>query len=268
MKQSRLQLRAALRDAGLDWIVPDWPASAEINALVTTRNGGAGTGARATMNLGRNGGDEPAVLAANRRRLNAFLPATPVWLDQVHGTAVATLDRMPERDAPAPIADGAVTRERGIVCAVLTADCLPVLFAERQGNAVGIAHAGWRGLAAGIIESTLAAMRELGAQPRNLVAWLGPGIGPEAFEVGDEVRAAFCDCDPAAASCFAPHWPGKWTADLAGLARRRLAAAGVSHVSGGDYCTYRDGARFFSYRRERATGRMAALVWRAPLAPP
>jgi YfiH family protein len=156
-----------------------------------------------------------------------------VWLDQVHGTAVATLARTPAPDTPPPIADAAVTRERGIVCAVLTADCLPVLFAERQGNAVGIAHAGWRGLAAGIVESTVAAMHELGAQPRDLVAWLGPGIGPDAFEVGGEVRAAFCDCDPAAASCFAPDGPGKWRADLAGLARQRLAAAGVPHVSGG-----------------------------------
>jgi len=268
MKRTRLPLRAAIRDAGLDWIVPDWPAPAEIGALVTTRHGGPGTGAQASMNLGRDGDHEPAALAANRHRLDAFLPATPVWLDQVHGTAVATLDRVPAPGAPPPIADAAVTRERGIVCAVLTADCLPVLFAERRGNAVGIAHAGWRGLAAGIVESTVAAMRGLGAHPRDLLAWLGPGIGPEAFEVGGEVHAAFCDCDPAAASCFVPHGPGKWRADLAGLARRRLAAAGVPHVSGGDYCTYRDATRFFSYRRERATGRMAALVWRAALAPP
>jgi YfiH family protein len=218
------------------------------------------------MNLGRNGADEPAALAANQLRLEAFLPAAPVWLDQVHGTTVATLDRLPKPDAPPPVADAAVTRERGIVCAVLTADCLPVLFAERQGSAVGIAHAGWRGLAAGILEATVASMGELGAQPRDLVAWLGPGIGPDAFEVGGEVRAAFCDSDPGAASCFAPLAQGKWLADLAGLARRRLAAAGVSHVGGGDYCTYRDAARFFSYRRECATGRMAALVWRAPLA--
>lgn len=262
MNRTRSPLRSALHAAELDWIVPDWPVPAEVNALVTTRHGGVSTGAWATMNLGRNGGDEPAALATNRRRLDAFLPAPPLWLEQVHGTTVATLGRVPERDASPPVADAAVTRERGVVCAILTADCLPVFFAERQGNAVGVAHAGWRGLAAGILESTVAAMRNLGAQTRDLVAWLGPGIGPNAFEVGSEVRAAFCDADSGAASCFAPRAGNKWLANLPGLARRRLAAAGVAHVSGGDHCTYRDATRFYSYRRERATGRMAALVWR------
>jgi YfiH family protein len=148
------------------------------------------------------------------------------------------------------------------VCAVLTADCLPVLFAERHGRAVGIANAGWRGLAAGILEATVAALRDLDAPAGDLVAWLGPGIGPDAFEVGGEVRAAFCDRDQGAAACFVPHGERKWLADLYGLARRRLAAAGVAQVSGGGYCTSTDASRFFSYRRDRATGRMAALIWR------
>lgn len=257
----------ALRVAGLDWIVPDWPAPMEVGAFVTTRHGGVSTGRYATMNLGRNSDDEPEALAANRRRLDAFLPDAPVWLDQVHGTSVVTLDRTPAPGTPPPVADAAVTCARGVVCAVLTADCLPVLFSERSGNTIGVAHAGWRGLAAGILEATVAAMRSLGAHSGDLVAWLGPGIGPDAFEVGDDVRSAFCARDPGAASCFAPRSEGKWRSDLAGLARRRLAAAGVTHVSGGGYCTYRDAARFFSYRRERTSGRMAALIWRARLAP-
>jgi YfiH family protein len=267
MSRALAPLEVALRAAGLDWIVPDWPVTPDIRAFVTTRRGGTSTGTCATMNLGRSGDDEAAALAANRCRLDAFLPAAPVWLDQVHGTAVAVLDRAPSPGAPAPIADAAVTRERGIVCAVLVADCLPVLFADVGGTAVGVAHAGWRGLAAGVLEATVAAMGDLGTPAGDLVAWLGPGIGPDAFEVGDEVRAAFCDREPEAAMCFEPHRDGKWLANLCGLARRRLAAAGVPRVSGGGYCTYRDPARFFSYRRERSSGRMAALVWLAPPAP-
>jgi YfiH family protein len=257
---------AALRDAGLDWIVPDWPAPADVGAIITTRHGGVSAGACATMNLARHGEDDPVAVAENRRRLDRFLPATPVWLDQVHGTTVVTLDRAPLPDAPLPVADAAVTRDRGIVCAVRTADCLPVLFAARAGNAIGIAHAGWRGLAAGVLEATVAAMAALGAPAGDIVAWLGPGIGPGAFEVGGEVRAAFCDADPGAAPSFAPHGVGKWRADLYALARRRLAGAGISRVCGGGYCTASDAARFFSYRRDRTPGRMAALIWRAPLA--
>ena len=256
---------AALRDAGLDWIVPDWPAPADVGAFVTTRHGGVSTGPCATMNLARHGEDDPAAMAENRRRLDRLLPATPVWLDQVHGTTVVTLDRTPSPEAPLPVADAAVTRERGIVCAVRTADCLPVLFAARAGEAIGIAHAGWRGLAAGVLEATLAAMAALGATAGDLVAWLGPGIGPDAFEVGGEVRTAFCAADPGAAPCFAPNGVGKWRADLYGLARRRLTAAGVPHVYGGGCCTFHDAARFYSYRRDRSPGRMAALIWRAPL---
>jgi len=154
-----------------------------------------------------------------------------------------------------------VTREPDVVCSVLTADCLPVLFADRAGTAVGIAHAGWRGLSRGVIEATIAAFRELGVEPSKLAVWLGPAISASAFEIGDEVRDAFLAGDAAAASCFAAHVPGKWFADLYALARLRLARSNVAEVAGGDFCTYRDQARFFSYRRERESGRMAASVW-------
>ncbi len=253
-------LATALADAGLDWIVPDWPAPARVGALVTTRAGGVGTGPNATMNLGRDGGGDADALAENQRRFAAFLPGPPAWLRQVHGAAVARLTRTA---APAPAADAAVTAERGVVCAILTADCLPVLFADRAGTAVGIAHAGWRGLAAGVLEATLAALGDLGAKPVEVIAWLGPAIGPAAFEVGEDVRDAFCTDDPGAAGSFVPHRAGKWHADLYGLARRRLARVGVTRVDGGDFCTYTDAARFFSYRRERQTGRMAAAIWLA-----
>jgi len=248
-----------LRAAGVDWIVPDWPAPSRVQAFATTRNGGASGGPYATMNLGRRTDDDPAALAENLRRLAAYLPSMPVWLEQVHGTAVATLGA--SAPAASPIADAAVTREPGVVCAVLIADCLPVLFASRAGTAVGVAHAGWRGLAAGVVESTVAAFAGLGVDARELVAWLGPGIGPAAFEVGADVVDAFCAGDPGAAACFAPLRQGKWHADLASLARRRLRAAGVSQIAGGGLCTHADGARFFSYRRQRASGRMAALAW-------
>jgi len=248
--------------AGLDWIVPDWPAPAPVCALVTTRRGGVSAGTYATMNLGRNGSDGAAALAENQRRLTAFLPSPPVWLDQVHGATVAVLTRE-SAALPAPVADAAITRDCGVVCAILTADCLPVLFADRGGSAVGIAHAGWRGLAAGVVEATIAGLCDLGARRDDLMAWLGPAIGPARFEVGADVRDPFCADDRGANSCFTPHRPGKWHADLYGLARRRLARCGVTRVSGGGFCTCTDAARFFSYRRERESGRMAAAVWLA-----
>jgi hypothetical protein len=255
---SAAALAAELRDARLDWIVPDWPAPARVCALATTRSGGVSAGSYAAMNLGRGGGDEPAALEENRRRFERFLPAQPIPLAQVHGTAVATL----HRDTTAsPTADAAVTREAGVVCSVLTADCLPVLLTDRAGSAVGIAHAGWRGLAAGVLEATVDALARLGAERGNLLAWLGPAIGPAAFEVGADVHAAFCDTDPGADAFFAAGRPDKWHADLYGLARRRLARAGVASVHGGGQCTYTEAARFFSYRRERHSGRMATAVW-------
>lgn len=257
---SRAALAAELRDARLDWIAPDWPAPANVCAVATTRSGGVSTGAYSTMNLARGGRDDPAALAENRGRFERFLPAPPVPLAQVHGAAVAVLDRA---TTASPTADAAVTRERGVVCAVLTADCMPVVVADRRGSAAGIAHAGWRGLAAGVLEATVDALSRLGADRSDLIAWLGPAIGPAAFEVGADVHAAFCADDAGAAAFFAGGRPGKWHADLYGLARRRLERAGVASIHGGGECTYTDAARFFSYRRERESGRMATAVWLA-----
>ena len=213
------------------------------------------------MNLGvasppRAHGDRAESVAENRRRLRAFMPDEPVWLSQVHGDCVARLGRQPP-SVPI-VADASVTRVPGIVCAVLIADCMPVLLASRDGSIVGIAHAGWRGLAAGVIEATIGAMD---VDASDIVAWLGPAIGPRAFEVGADVRAAFCTTDPDAAAAFAPLRDGKWLADLYALARRRLERARVHDVAGGAYCTHGDSARFFSFRRDGETGRMAATIW-------
>jgi YfiH family protein len=237
------------------FLVPGWPVPARVSAAMTTRAGGVSEGPYASFNLATHVGDEPAQVAENRRRLRDALrlPAEPVWLEQVHGKAVAVLSAEEPR-----VADAAVTFTRGQVCAVLVADCLPVFLASRAGDRVGIAHAGWRGLAAGVVEATLAA---LGCDPRDVVAWLGPSIGPRAFEVGDEVREAFLAQDDGTAAQFRRGRPGRWLADLPGLARRRLAAAGVAAVSGVDLCTHADPSRFYSFRRDGATGRMAALAW-------
>jgi YfiH family protein len=238
-----------------DWIVPDWPAPAGVRALITTRAGGVSTGPFASLNLGLRTGDDPQAVAANRARLNALLPQPPSWLRQAHGSRVVEADAL----ADEPEADAAVARRSGTVCAVLVADCIPVLLADRAGTAVGIAHAGWRGLTRGVIENTVRAMAGTG---RDLIAYLGPGIGPTAFEVGDDVRGAFLERDAGTAAAFTPHAAGKWLADLYLLARQCLRRAGVGEVHGGALCTYSDARRFFSYRRERTTGRMAALIWR------
>jgi YfiH family protein len=253
-------LAAELRGAGLDWIVPKWPAPGNVCAVVTTRAGGVSGGPYATMNLARGGHDDPAMLAENRRRFERFLPAAPISLAQVHGSTVVTLHR---GTTGSPTADAAVTREPGVVCSILTADCLPVLLADRAGIAVGIAHAGWRGLAGGVLEATVDALASLGANRDALLAWFGPAIGPAAFEVGSDVYDVFCSADAGAAACFAAKRPGKWDADLYGLARRRLAHVGVDEVHGGGHCTLTDATRFFSYRRERDSGRMATAVWLA-----
>lgn len=243
--------------SAVDWIVPDWPAPARVRALSTTRLGGVSPAPWDSLNLGTHVQDEPARVAANRAILRAQLPTEPAWLNQVHGTKVvdaATVTGTPDADA-------AVTRTPGAVCVVMTADCLPVLLCDRAGTVVGAAHAGWRGLHAGVIEATLAAMQ---VTPGEVLAWLGPAIGPAAFEVGDEVRTAFVADDPAAASAFRPgEAPGKWWADLYALARLRLARIGVAGVTGGGLCTVADRRRFFSYRRDGLTGRMASLVWLA-----
>ena len=251
-----MALRDAMASAGLDWIVPDWEAPRDVCAISTTRNGGVSLGPRASLNLGRSVGDDTEAVAENRRRLARFLPAEPQWIHQTHGTTVATLGAATAH-GQAPMADAAVTRERGVVCAIMTADCLPVVFADRQGRAVGIAHAGWRGLSLGVLEATIEAMGKLGSKPDDLIAWLGPAIGPARFEVGADVRDRFCDEDRDAEIAFAPSVPGKWLADLYGLARMRLSRGGVRRVSGGGYCTQTEATRFFSHRRERDNGRMA-----------
>lgn len=241
------------------WIVPDWPAPAKVRSLATTRHGGVSTGAYASLNLGDHVGDDPLAVAENRRRVAAGLPGGPLWLTQVHGTKVldAGSTMLGER---APEADAAFARQPGAVCAVMTADCLPVLLCDQAGTVVAAAHAGWRGLHAGVLEQTVTAMDCPGAQ---LLAWLGPAIGPAAFEVGDEVRSAFVAANDQAETAFRALRPGKWLADIYLLARMALARAGVSAVYGGDCCTVQDEARFFSYRRDGVTGRMASLIWLA-----
>lgn len=238
-----------------DWIVPDWPAPIAVQARVTTRSGGVSGAGYASMNLGNHVGDDPAAVAENRRRLRARLPAEPLWLSQVHGRAV--VDAASVR--PGIAADAAFARVRGTVCAVLTADCLPVLLCDDAGSVVAAVHAGWRGLAGGVLE---AAVRAMAVAPVRLMAWLGPAIGPQAFEVGEEVRAVFLAADAGAAAAFRPSPAGRWLADIYQLARRRLQLAGVSEVYGGGECTHGDAARFYSYRRDGATGRMASLIWR------
>jgi YfiH family protein len=230
---------------------------------VTTRNGGASEGPCATLDAGghplRGDAGYVAAVLENRRRIEAWLPSAPHWLDQVHGTRVLRIaNTRPAPSADAIRADAAVTRECGTVLAIRAADCLPVLLCDREGAVVGAAHAGWRGLAAGVLENAVAAM---GCPTSRIVAWLGPAIGRSAFEVGDEVREAFTAVDPCAATAFVPVASGKWLADLETLARQRLARAGVDDAHGGGMCTMSDPLRWFSFRRDRTTGRMAALIW-------
>ena len=235
-------------------IAADWPAPANVQALATTRVGGVSAPPFDTLNLAAHVGDDPAAVAENRSRLvrAAGLPAEPRWLSQVHGCRVVDADAA----AAGCEADAASTDRPGVVCAVLTADCLPVLFCDAAGTRVAAAHAGWRGLAGGVLEAAVA-----GFGGGEVLAWLGPAIGPDAFEVGPEVRAAFVDRDRAAEAAFRPGREGRYWADLYTLARQRLAAAGVTTVSGGGLCTYHDAERFYSYRRDGQTGRMASLVW-------
>ncbi|HYC35253.1 MAG TPA: peptidoglycan editing factor PgeF [Usitatibacter sp.] len=238
------------------WIVPDWPVPGNVRAVVTTRSGGVSAGEYASMNLGFSSGDDREKVAENRRILRTHLPSDPVYLRQLHGTDVARLDRLASRDDVT--ADAAATMNRGQVAGVLTADCMPLLMADREGTRVAAVHAGWRGMAAGVIERAVEAME---IEPAALVAWMGPTIGPDAFEVGAEVREAFVSRDPLAAGAFKAHTPGKFMADLYALAALRLAAAGVGEVHGGGFCTFHEADRFFSYRREPKSGRMGAFVW-------
>ncbi len=219
-----------------EFLTPDWPVPRNVRALVTTRAMGDMKSAEA------------------RARLRPHLPAEPVWLRQVHGIVVVDA----ASTAPGTPADASFTRTRNVVCVAMAADCMPVLLAHDAGEVVGVAHAGWRGLCAGVIEATIAAM---GAPAERVVAWLGPAIGPEAYEVGEEVRAAFVDRDSVAALAFRATRPGHWNLDLYAVARQRLAAQGVTRVFGGGFCTSSDTARFFSYRRNQASERMAAAIW-------
>lgn len=235
-------------------IFPDWPAPQGVRALSTTRLGGVSRPPWASLNLGEHVGDEPAAVRGNRDHLRRLLPAEPRWLTQVHGTRCVEAQAV----SAGEVADASISRTRGVVCAVMTADCLPVLLCDEAATVVGVAHAGWRGLAGGVIESTVTAMAEPGAR---LMAWLGPAIGPQAFEVGAEVREQFVAHDPAAAAAFVAGREGKWLCDIYLLARQRLAALGVRRVAGADFCTVAEAARFFSYRRDGVTGRMASLIW-------
>ncbi|HEY2257194.1 MAG TPA: peptidoglycan editing factor PgeF [Variovorax sp.] len=245
------------------WLVPDWPAPPGVQALCSTREGGVSGGCYAGLNLGGHVGDEPVHVQANRALFRARLNARPVFLEQIHGTRVAALGAQTEDGMSA---DACTTTERGIACTIMVADCLPVLFTDASGARVGAAHAGWRGLAAGVLERTVDAFRASDGTS-EILAWLGPCIGPDAFEVGDEVRAAFESALPSARACFRPSGaPGKWMADLAGLARQRLAAAGVTRAWGNDgseaWCTVHNPLLFFSHRRDRISGRFAACIWR------
>jgi YfiH family protein len=235
----------------VDWLQPAWPAPPGVRALSTTRNGGCSEGAWASMNLGQHCGDAAQHVKSNRERLAQWLPAAPQWLRQVHGVKVA---RHPGTPGDEREADALVAFAPGQVCAVLTADCLPVLFCDRPGRRIAVAHAGWRGLAAGVLQATVNALE---SDPADLMAWLGPAIGPAVYEVGEEVAAAFPD---EFTQALAPRGD-RWFLDLYTVARLILASVGVNAVFGGGLCTYSDPERFFSYRRDGITGRMATLVW-------
>ena len=246
----------------IDLITPDWPAPGHIKALFTTRNGGFSNGAYATFNLGMHVHDDSENVIRNRTLLRKHLPGDPHWLRQVHGTRHVWI-KQDSTQRQEQSGDAALSRQHNTVCAIMVADCLPVLLCDTTGTVVGVVHAGWRGLAAGIIEQTVAAM-QTGCE--SLMAWLGPAIGPEHFEVGEDVRTAFVEGDRQTTKAFKPissstQSEPKWLADIFQLAQHRLAHAGVTRIYGGGVCTYSDPARFFSYRRDGETGRMVALIW-------
>lgn len=238
-----------------DWITPDWPAPQRVRACSTSRSGGVSGPPFDSLNLAEHVGDDTEKVAENRARLKQALdlPAEPVWLKQVHGTRVVDAAGV----SGAPEADGSYTCESGVVCAALTADCLPLLLCDEQGSCVAAVHVGWRGLSAGVIEE---ALQHLG-DTRQLMAWLGPAIGPHSFEIGFDVRERFMAHDTAAEHAFQSSPAGRWLADLYQLARQRLNAQGVTRIYGGGWCTYSESQRFYSYRRDGVTGRMATLIW-------
>ena len=254
-----------------DWLVPQWPVPAQVHAVCTTRKGGRSVAPYAGFNLGDHVGDDAGAVEANRSQLAQALGAQPVFLSQVHGAQVEQIFKYSLLGTPA---DGCITGEPGVACTIMVADCLPVLLTNAQGSLVAAAHAGWRSLAGqggrGILEQVIGSFRALAPVDKapvatEIIAWLGPCIGPEAFEVGAEVQAAFVAQDPAARALFRPHGEGKWLADLQGLARLRLQALGVSQIYGNDgtrnWCTVSNPSRFFSHRRDRISGRMAACIW-------
>lgn len=243
----------------LPLLSPEWPAPPCVRAVSTFRSGGVSTGPYADFNLALHVGDKPEAVRANRALLKSALqlPSEPMWLNQVHGTTVTEARVV---DDP-PTADASIARSPGAVCAIMTADCMPVLFCSKSGDRVAAAHAGWRGLAGGVLDSTVAS---LGLPGSELLAWLGPAISQTAFEVGDEVRIAFTARDAAAACAFQANHRGRWQADLYELARMELARLGVHAVYGGGRCTFREADQFFSFRRDSKTGRMGTLIWLAP----
>ena len=266
----------AMQAPDFDRLVPDWPAPPTVRALCSTRAGGASRGPYAGLNLGLHVGDDPQTVHANRRTLQDALRVPAVFLDQVHGVDMVEVEGSQANDpAPALRADGAWSRQTQVACTVMVADCLPVLLCDAQGMQVAAAHAGWRGLLGqqghGVLEAAVATFASTGvranaAPGQGLMAWLGPCIGPRAFEVGDEVRAAFVAGAAESANCFVATSPGKWLADLPGLARQRLLALGIARTYGNDgsqaWCTVANPSRFFSHRRDGVSGRMAACIWR------
>ena len=254
-----------------DWLIPKWPAPGPVHAVCTTRAGGRSAAPYDSLNLGDHVGDDPLAVGANRALLHQAIAARPVFLSQVHGSRVVELNGA---TAHGTEADACLTRAPGVACTIMVADCLPVLFTDTRGSFVAAAHAGWRGLAgvggAGVLETLVERIRALdavAAPASGLMAWLGPCIGPKAFEVGPEVKAAFERHDPQASACFRPAAADKWLADLPALARRRLRALGLTQVFGNDgsptWCTVGNPSRFFSHRRDRVSGRMAACIWLA-----
>ncbi len=239
----------------IEIVQPRWPAPTNVSACCTTRVGGVSAVPYDSLNLALHVGDDAARVSANRERLREQLglPAEPCWMNQTHGIRAVTLEQDSERDA-----DAAITRRAGMVAVVMTADCLPILICNRSGTEVAAVHAGWRGLQAGVIQSTLDAMK---SSSEELMAWIGPGIAQPCFEVGDEVRAAFGDAIQDAGKHFSPHGPGHWLCDLGGLAEQVLNQRGVNLVFRDPHCSYRDADLFYSYRRDATTGRMAALIW-------
>lgn len=245
---------------------PQWPG---VSVHFSTRRGGVSAGPFDSMNLGTHVGDDPRAVAENRRRLSEGLPCEPVWLEQVHGTRVIDADSMQAEEKGPVQADGALTAQPGRVVAVMVADCLPIALSDAQGTLIAVVHAGWRGLAAGVIEQAVGELCQRRPHERQWRAWIGPAIGPAAFEVGAEVVQAFTGCDPATATHFKPRTglKEKWLADLPALAEHRLRAAGVSDVRQSGRCTFTESDLFFSYRRDGACGRMALLAWLHPNAP-